>query len=211
MFAYCGNNPTVFCDPTGHLRLDVVTCSVADADWGRRHAASMDPIYYKADGLIQGQAEFEFSQAAFGLGSYAHNGCGAIAIYNALQLLGYDVSLGMIHDQIKNKNGFCMGGLFGMNALVIDDILTERGVACTGYLSSATLMQNVQEGTVVIIYAMNDVATVFRGLHYVTAQYNDGQFMLYNVYSNSTQPEPANSICQPYENSCYLYGFVVGG
>ena len=211
MFAYCGNNPVNGYDPTGYLRFDVATCSIGDANWGRRHAASMEPIYYMADGVINGQGAFKFSQTAFGMGSYAHNGCGAIAIYNAMQLLGYDLSLGMIYDQITNKYGLCMGGLFGIKASVIDDVFAERGITCTGYWSGNDLMQNVQEGNVVILYVMNDASTLFRGFHYVTAQYVDGQFLVYNVYNNSIQPEPANFVCQPYDNSCYLYGFMIGG
>ena len=164
-----------------------------------------------ADGVINGQGAFKFSQTAFGMGSYAHNGCGAIAIYNAMQLLGYDISLGMIYDQITNKYGLCMGGLFGIKASVIDDVFAERGITCTGYWSGNDLMQNVQEGNVVILYVMNDASTLFRGFHYVTAQYVDGQFLGYNVYNNSIQPEPANFVCQPYDNSCYLYGFMIGG
>ena len=211
MFAYCGNNPVNGYDPTGHLRFDVATCSIGDANWGRRHAASMEPIYYMADGVINGQGVFKFSQTAFGMGSYAHNGCGAIAIYNAMQLLGYDISLGMIYDQITNKYGLCMGGLFGIKASVIDDVFAERGITCTGYWSGNDLMQNVQEGNVVILYVMNDASTLFRGFHYVTAQYVGGQFLVYNMYNESTMPKPTKSILQPYGNSCYLYGCIVGG
>ena len=211
MFAYCGNNPVNGYDPTGHLRFDVATCSIGDANWGRRHAASMEPIYYMADGVINGQGAFKFSQTAFGMGSYAHNGCGAIAIYNAMQLLGMDASLGMITDQIINKHGLCIGGFFGVNASVIDDVLVERGVSCTGYWSSNDLMQNVHEGSVVIIYALNNVDNIFGGLHYIAAQYVDGRFLVYNVYGKSTRTFEAYNISRPYDNAGYLYGYIVGG
>ena len=72
-------------------------------------------------------------------------------------------------------------------------------------------MQNVHEGSVVIIYALNNVDNIFGGLHYIAAQYVDGRFLVYNVYGKSTRTFEAYNISRPYDNAGYLYGYIVGG
>lgn len=211
MFGYCGNNPTCYTDPLGYLRYDVATCSVADADWGRRAAAFLEPIYYHNDGFINGQGTFAFAQEAFGLGTYANNGCGTIAVYNAMQLLGKPTSLGMITDELINIGGLIAGGTMGITPGSIRDYFISRGISCDGYVSFDSLSNNVQEGSIIIFVVLNNAHTILGGAHYMAAQYCGGQYNIYNMYNDWTGTAQRRSLCQPYGYSGYLYGYIIGG
>ena len=211
MFAYCANSPICNADPTGYLRYDVATCSAADADWDRRSAAFLDPIYYQTEGFINGQGVFEFAQEAFGIGTYANNGCGSIAIYNAMQLLGKPASLGMITDEISNGNGFMLGGLLGATLGSIGNYFMAHNIAYTEYMSYSTMLQNLSEGDIIVFLVMNDVNNIFDGYHYMTAQYAGSKFIVYNISNRTTKPYPVYSLDPVYSNSGWFYGLVIGG
>lgn len=211
MFAYCGNNPVNYSDPFGYLRYDVATCSAADADWGVRQAAFLDPIYYKTEGMINGQGVFEFANEAFGLGTYAHNGCGIIAIYNVMQLLGTPESLGMICDEIINEGGLMLGGILGMNPFVIDDFFVSRGITCKGYSSFYALSKDVKEGTVILLMTLNNAYSLLGGAHFMAVQYVNGKYVVYNLFNNKTWEYKVDSLDNPYGLNGFLYGFIIGG
>ena len=64
--------------------------------------------------LIHDQSD-DYVRGEFGLGTIANNGCGAIAIYNALVLQGTYIPLRTIVSYIENNSGLWLEGLFGVD------------------------------------------------------------------------------------------------
>ena len=58
-------------------------------------------------GTLNGQLALPFAGEKLGLGTYGKNGCGIIAVYNALQLLGRPQPLGEITLTLSAITGFC--------------------------------------------------------------------------------------------------------
>ena len=89
MFAYCNNNPVAYADPGGNLPKGIINqnAMTRGGGGGSRYTDPNDP-YRQTVGFIYGQGAFPYADASLGWGNYSRNGCGVIAIYNALQLLG---------------------------------------------------------------------------------------------------------------------------
>ena len=77
MFAYCNSTPVNGSDPCGtcyHSSYLAVNC----------HMCQGRPVDENLFSPINGQQECEYADMAYGWGSIAKNGCGPVAIYNAL-------------------------------------------------------------------------------------------------------------------------------
>ena len=67
-------------------------------------------------GTLNGQLALPFAGEKLGLGTYGKNGCGIIAVYNALQLLGRPQPLGEIGTDFVRHHRLLFGGLGGPRA-----------------------------------------------------------------------------------------------
>ena len=167
--------------------------------------------YDKKSGLINGQKIFEYANSLCGAGTYANNGCAIIAIYNAMQLLDNPQSLGSIEHEFSWEHGMLMLGLWGVAPWSFDDYFHAHKVSNAGYRYYDTMMHNISEGDVVVFTVVNNVWNPFDGFHTMTAQYVGGQFVVYNAYRGYAYSWTCSSLSAIYDNSKWVYGYIVGG
>jgi len=170
-----------------------------------------DNIYTKKSGLINGQKACLYSDEAFGWGTYGKNGCGIIAIYNSMQLLGYKESLATIDTEIFIEGGYAFGWLLGVFNCTIDNYYSRHDIPCKGYSSYPAMLSDLKSGDVIVFLVWNDKRNLLKGQHHMAAQYCNNQFEVYNWSSHSTQSAIFSSLDPIYINSSWAYGYIVGG
>ena len=211
MFAYCGNSPVLFTDPSGYIRSDNFPIDVTGIGGILQKKEIIDNSYTKATGFINGQRECAYANERMGFGTYGRNGCGIIAIYNAMQLLGYQEILAIIDAEVSLDGGYLLGGLLGIKPWAIGSYFDSKNIPCTGYLSYSEMEQTLVDGDVIVFMILNDALDITRGCHFMAAQYTGATYMVYNVYSDGTNVYPFQSLDNIYGNSVFLIGYVVGG
>jgi len=127
-----------------------------------------------------------------------YNGCGWVATYNALLILGNPIHPAEIVHRFETKGGIVLGGVFGTYPNAISDYLQELGYT-TKHSLFPQLTQNIDDviknSKVAVLAYMHT-----RAAHYVLIEYREdiGKFIVYNDrfaremsaelgYSNYTQ------------------------
>ena len=139
------------------------------------------------DDLIYNQHALPKEEFRYGLRSSADTGCGWIATYNALRLMGYRTN---IRELIRYYEW---------------QLPLIHGNAGTSFWSPAVCFQHWGFPVRVVTdrkrydeaAKASDVCIVFYywrkkwkiGAHFVTVQYRDGRFVGYNTYNNSKGPD----------------------
>jgi len=101
--------------------------------------------------------------------------------------------------------------LLGVKPWAIDDYFASQNISCTGYISATKLSHDVQEGSIIVFMILNNKNTIWKGAHYMAAQYINGQYAVYNLYSNMTDVTMTNVLVDPNGTSGFICGFIVGG
>ena len=203
MFAYCNNNPVCYDDPTGTRANGPTFTFVNDGGGG-----SPDP-HDKTAGMVNGQGVQPFSDAPFGWSTYEQAGCGVIATYNMMQLLGELMSLGDIGDEYSQVHGTLLGGIFGVAPWHISSFLQTHNIEAIGCTRATEVEQNISEGDIVIFTVLNSVKNVMHGFHTMTAQYKDGSYTAYNVYNNIRHPYQYDCFGEIYKGGALIEAFVI--
>ena len=211
MFAYCNNNPIVSSDPSGQVPIGNFAIDISGTGGKLKEDDIPQSIFAVTNGIINGQAVFPYAGERMGWGTYAKNACGIIAVYNAMQLLGYKESLGLVEAEISNAGGLCLVGLFGVKCQAIGNYLTAHNIPYTGYRSYSTMIQSLSDGDIIIFEVINNRLNILKGYHYMTAQYLGGEFIVYNHSSYQTSSLTVSTLDPVYGNSSWHYGFVIGG
>ncbi len=167
--------------------------------------------HQKKDGTINGQGVFEFADSSFLFGTYADNGCGAIALYNAMQLLSSPQSLGNIEDDLFMNGGILAGGHMGVAPWAINDYFHAHGYTCSGYFSFEKLHENIKEGSIVVFLVLNSGETAANGAHYMAVLYHNNKYEIYNVFSDSLDSKTVPCLDSFFPNNRWLYGYIIGG
>lgn len=133
---------------------------------------------------INGQGREAYADYRFGLGNYSNNGCGAIAVYNALISMGDYESPSNITSNMERRNGLMLGGVMGGNPAAIRDIIEQKGYEVTPlYFPTMTELQDaVKSGDTGILLFVHE-----NGAHYVTIDYDTDSpkhFCTYNFYND---------------------------
>ena len=210
MFAYCGNNPINYVDYDGYW---AIKCNPVIGEILKRVLAKnfANDTFSKTEGLINGQAVFEFANEKCGLGTYAKNGCGVIAIYNAMQLLKKNQSLGSIETAFQYKYGMILYGLGGIGPWSFGEYFDSKNIKYKGYSSYANLERDLSNGDVIVFTVRNSRKNIFKGYHTMAARFIGGRFVVYNISSIITTPTSVNSLDPVYDDSKWIYGYIVGG
>ena len=128
-----------------------------------------------------------------------------------MQLLGYSESLAAIDTEIFIEGGYAVGGLFGVFNWAIDNYYSRHNIPCKGYSSYSSMRADLSDGDVIIFLVWNNKNNIFKGQHYMAAQYQNNQFAVYNWSSSKTTPISVSSLDSIYVNSKWAYGYIVGG
>ena len=109
MFAYCLNNPVNGADPSG-LRPWYI-----DGDG--------NPIEVFSPAPINGQGRAKYRYLSYGISTVGHAGCEAIAVYNALAIIGYHISFEEIkaffEELLRGGCGWGLKGAWGVTPLEV--------------------------------------------------------------------------------------------
>ena len=147
-----------------------------------------------------------------GQGSYGHfkygayesdyNGCGWIAIYNALIAMGLYVPPADIIYWLETNNGLIAKGLFGTKMLAIKAFLQGQGLSVQSKGNDSNLDETIKNvGAFVLEYAFAV------GVHFVTIRYNqaDNLYYIYNENNSISHAQPESSIEQWMKNDNHLF------
>ena len=124
MFTYCGNNPVCFTDSTGRR---MVCAFNAELSW-------------KAD-YIHDQKDESVGSIELGSATVSHGGCGPVAVYNAMQILG---KTGVLFEDVlsyyEDNNGYLLDGYLGTSVYTCISYFEDQGytvVATRDVINSA--------------------------------------------------------------------------
>ena len=137
--------------------------------------------------LIYNQHQIPKDQWRYGYRTSAATGCGWIATYNALGLMGYRVSPGSLIHFYEWQLPFVHGNI-GTLALAPAQFFKIHGYGVESCSLEGKFDDMAKAADVCILYYRWQKGIKF-GAHFVALQYKDGQFMGYNTYKNSTGPD----------------------
>ena len=182
MFAYCGNNPVIRVDSTGD-----VWCNILSA---------LDTIYtvnnwvhtnynkkLRITGYIYNQNTGVASQYWFGLFRSSHNGCGWIATYNALIMLGNPQEPYKIISYYE-KWGALVYGAAGILPTAVAGYFRSRGYTVKVSYNTSKFDTQAKSNTANVLFYWHD-----NGAHNIAVRWNGWEFIGYNVYSGDSGPK----------------------
>lgn len=140
-------------------------------------------------GLINDQNTPPVSEIKMGYLKGGNNGCGWIATYNAMYLLGEPQKPADIVKYYEMAGGTVMNGLFGTNSIALNQYFIDMGLK-TKYMSQPLNLDKViaDAGVAVLEYA--DLPY----MHYVAVYYENGIYTVYNSGDNRGKAVEAASI-----------------
>lgn len=160
-------------------------------------------------GTLNGQLALPFAGEKLGLGTYGKNGCGIIAVYNALQLLGRPQPLGEIGAAFVRHHRLLFGGLGGTAPRCIAAFFRERRIPCAGSFFCRRLSETCAEGSVLVFTVMN-ARHPFRGFHTMAARKGCGGFTVYNVGPYDSGSRRCSSLRDAFPGGVFVRGYRVG-
>ena len=116
MFAYCNNNPVSYSDATGNRPKYIPVCIEDD----------------EGENFITDQRDAMYGFQRFGVTSISHGGCGVIASYNALIMLGDSKSFDKVLGYYNNRMVLILGkGLIGLSPGAVARYFRDLGYHVT--------------------------------------------------------------------------------
>ena len=115
-------------------------------------------------------------------GTIAENGCGIIAIYNALTLNGIEIDFEDVLNEANNMDGLLLsGGKRGTNPNKIGNVLENHGLNYAKYNNPKDFNDAIKHGGTYIVSFWND-RKPWEGAHIVAfTSDKDGDIIVYNV------------------------------
>lgn len=135
-------------------------------------------------GYINGQALGTVSRLKFGLCRLGYNGCGCIAVYNALVFLGRRIPLHQIVRSMERYRLFF--GMFGFNPYRIGRILTQFGISFT--------RSDPPENSDAFIISYRTRKGIFSPVHTVFCVREDDGVTVFNRYNGSPEASRCGSV-----------------
>ena len=146
--------------------------------------------------LIYNQKKIPRRQWRYGLRSSAATGCGWIATYNALRLMGYHVDVEkLIHYftwQVPIINGNMGTFLFGPAIF-----FRQKGFPVKVTARRKEFDDLVKNSDVSVLFYYWSRKFRF-GAHFVAVRYQNGEYAGYNTYSNSNGPDVYGESLETY-------------
>ena len=139
------------------------------------------------NGLICNQNDIPKEEHRYGFRSSAATGCGWIATYNALKLMGYRAEPEKLIRYYQRRFPV-VNGNFGTFIFNLTTFFKERGfpVEMTARWRELDPLARRSDACI-LFYVWRSGCTV--GSHYVALRHDGRTFVGYNTYSNSTGPD----------------------
>ena len=159
--------------------------------------------------FIYCQQDIPKEQWRYGFRSSAATGCGWIATYNALRLLGKQAEpeelIRFYERQFPLVHGNC-----GTTILAPAFFFKKKGYAVEWTACNDRFDDLAKASDVCILYYRWQKGIKF-GAHFVALQYKNGQFIGYNTYKNSTGPDPYGDGLEAFIRKQKHFGCVLIG
>lgn len=157
--------------------------------------------------FIYNQKQIPRKQWRYGFRSSAATGCGWIATYNALLLMGYQAKpeklIRYYQRQLPLINGNVGTFLFGPAIY-----FKQRGFQIKLSVKRRQFDEAVQNADVGIVFYYWRNKWKF-GSHFVTVKYRDGQFLGYNTFNNSSGPDKYGTSLEGFLRRQKYFGVVL--
>jgi len=168
-----------------------VSSSKRDATWGTE--------------MINKQSAYSHKTGTFGpWGSLAANGCGAFAINNANQILGFNTEFSDLSYNLNQNSELTtnIGGWLGMNPLVVGDYYRQNGAKVTLYTNPTDVSKD-HDAYIALFFHSG-------GAHYVAAEYNSStkKFEVYNLDSDEKEKSLVSLSRESYHHTA---GWIIWG
>lgn len=164
--------------------------------------------------------QLDFSDFPYGKGNIGLNGCGPVAVFNALVALKEIDTACEDKSQINNsfidilhffeKYGAAFHGRFGTSPLVIRRYFSENGFITDTFKKKSALKLNdfSNEFSAFISIIFNDKNDIHKGLHFICSKKNaDGTFTTHNPeHTESTLFDTLNSCSNDEIRHVYTIG-----
>ncbi len=139
------------------------------------------------DDLIYNQTWIPKEEYRYGLRSSAATGCGWIAAYNALRLMGYRVEKEALIRYFERQLSVLHGNV-GTSFWGPAQYFRHWGFLVKIMADPKKYDEGAMEGDVCILFYRWRKGLRL-GAHFVAVQYQDAQFVGYNTYRNSVGPD----------------------
>ena len=166
---------------------------------GDRAEYDQNPTAYLAKYNVADQAIFLQCCKERDLGDY---GCGPIAIYNAMLLIGRSIDLRFIIFWLERNNCFDMNGALGMNPNSISRFCEAFDVPCQQYTDLVTLENAKANGEVYIVFGWNSSEAITEGAHFFAVQCQGSVLQAYN--NSTTMKNTFEKLLNIYDGSDHL-------
>jgi hypothetical protein len=161
-------------------------------------------------GIINGQADF--LNYRFGLFSLDEVGCGIIAIYNVLHLLGMPKKLtDLIREFETNSTETVPFGILGINPFSIKKYFKHQRIPYSKICRMKDLDKQKEEGGVYLLTFWNDAKHLTKGAHTVALCYTGGRFVVYNRTNGSRETAEFENAIDIIGNGLLIRGYRLYG
>lgn len=147
---------------------------------GRRNAAFNRQ--FQVSGPINGQGLSPVKDMRYGISSISRTGCGVIAVYNALLLLG---NPHRFHDVIAwgEQKAAAAFGLLGTLPWKPKRLFQRLGYTTAAVTDEALFDRCAQDADVCLFTYWNQKGLIRQGMHTVCLQYQSGVIDVYNLFN----------------------------
>lgn len=159
------------------------------------------------DDLIHNQKKIPKDQWRYALRSSAATGCGWIATYNALRLMGYraepEALIGYYERQLPLVHGNLGTTILGPAVCMKQMGFPTRVIAERAEFDAAARAADV----CILFYRWRN--GVKFGAHFVAVEHKNGRFVGYNTYANSVGPDPYGESLDEFLKRKKYFGAVL--
>jgi hypothetical protein len=142
---------------------------------------------YSFDGYITDQGSI--TDMRIGDYSVPQAGCGAIAVYNILEMYGKHMDLADVIHELEENGGLILDGKFGTNIYALRDLLHNQGIESQVIMYPDNLDSKIRmAGGAIISYQDGE------RYHYIAIEYKEGKFSIINE-----SPDSIISVASIYE------------
>ena len=181
MFAYCGNNSVCFSDNAGY----------------RKVPAYNPELSWKAE-YIHDQNDDSVGSEPLGGATVSHGGCGPIAAYNAMQIMGHpEIAFQDVMQYFEDNDGLILNGYMGTSIYTCISYFEDQGytvIATRDVINSAEYAQYADANILWCCYDTSEFPYLCG--HFMAFEQIGTQGLYYNAYRG-------RSSAYPYKGNCY--------
>ena len=195
LYAYCENNAVCRTDTLGTFWLTLIVASVALVYLGNNLVHSVYNQAKAPSGFIYDQNSGKVANLRFGFFKSSFNGCGWIATYNALILLGKKPKAEDIISEYE-LTGAVLCGVFGVQPYAVTHYFRFRGYKVETTYNPKKVDSVAKKHTCNILFYWHS-----SGAHYFATKWDGTQFVGYNVWGSTGPEYLGTSLSKKFHNN----------